>query len=239
MTPKPNYLLEKTNITLPLIGLYDAPEPNAFEPIITPKKGGHACVFYFYKKWLDGFTLQLTKENFGCGGASQHLFNQATRPYQDFIKFLTDDEGLKASHELMDQWLQENKSYQPEHESIFIGPLKEDQYKYLKTVTFLVNPDQLSMLMIGAQYFASPGDPEPVIAPFGSGCMQLVSSFEDLEAPQALIGATDMAMRQYFPPEIIAFTTTKSMYERLCKIDKNSFLEKGFIKNLKKARGIA
>lgn len=54
-----------------------------------------------------------------------------------------------------------------------------------------------------------------------------------------LYDATDMAMRQYFPPEIMAFTATKSMYERLCKIDKNSFLEKGFIKNLKKARDIA
>lgn len=53
---------------------------------------------------------------------------------------------------------------------------------------------------------------------------------------QAKIDATNMAMRQYFPPDILAFTVTKPMFENLCKLDKNSFLEKGFIKQLKKVR---
>lgn len=91
--------------------------------------------------------------------------------------------------------------------------------------------------MIGAQYYAKTTDPEPVIAPFGSGCMQSVSLFKNLDVPQAIIGATDMAMRKFLPPEILAFTVTKPMFANLCKLDKNSFLEKGFIKQLKKVRG--
>ena len=54
-----------------------------------------------------------------------------------------------------------------------------------------------------------------MIAPFGSGCMQLVGVFKDLGAPQAAIGATDIAMRQYLPPDMLAFTVTKPMFERL------------------------
>jgi hypothetical protein len=46
----------------------------------------------------------------------------------------------------------------------------------------------------------------------------------------------DIAMRRYLPPDIIAFTVTKPMYEELCRLDKNSFLSKPFWKDLQKAR---
>ncbi len=236
MIPNPNYLLEKTGINLPLIAFYDTPETKLFEPTIKPNKMGHACMYSFYKKWLKGETVILTKNNFGCGGASHHLFNQPKRSHEEFISFLADDEGLKANHELMDEWVKFSKPYEPENEYILYGPLKAEVYEFVKTITFLVNPDQLSMLMIGAQYFAQVTDPEPVVALFGSGCMQSVSLFKDLNVPQAIIGATDMAMRKFLPPEILAFTVTKPMFENLCKLDKNSFLEKGFIKQLKKVR---
>ena len=236
MNPDPTYLLEKTDIDLPLIAFYDAPQQKPFEPAVSPNKQGRACMFSFYKKWLKGETAVLTQDNFGCGGASNHLFNKPRRSHEDFVSFLADDEGLKANHELMDEWIKAKGSYIPENKYLMFGPLIPDLYNCVKTITFLVNPDQLSMLMIGAQYFATTNDPEPVIAPFGSGCMQSVSLFKDLSVPQAIIGATDMAMRQYLPPEILAFTVTKPMYENLCKLDENSFLEKGFIKQLKKVR---
>lgn len=236
MLPNSDYLLEKTEIKLPLIGFYDAPDPKEFEPVVEPGRKGHACVFAFYKQWLQGKTLQLSKVNFGCGGASHHLFNEPTRSHDDFVKFLVDDEGLKANHRLMDQWIRITKPYKPKNQFLFIGPLKDNLYRYLKTITFLVNPDQLSMLMTGAQYYTEMDDLPPVIAPFGSGCMLISSSFMDLYRSQAVIGATDLAMRKYLPPDIMAFTTTKPMYENLCKIDKNSFFEKGFIRDLKKVR---
>jgi hypothetical protein len=116
------------------------------------------------------------------------------------------------------------------------GPLRPEKYESLKTVTFFVNPDQLSMLIIGANYRSVPGDPPAVIAPFGSGCMELLPLFEDLVRPQAIIGATDIAMRQYLPPDILAFTVTVPMFEQLCSLDEKSFLFKPFLKNLKKSR---
>ncbi|MBW1847560.1 MAG: DUF169 domain-containing protein [Deltaproteobacteria bacterium] len=237
MQPDFSTLLDKIEITHPIIGFYDAPDPLTFEPILKPKEGKWACVFMFYKKWLDGHTLMIEKGNFGCGGAGYWICNVETRTREDFVKFLVDDEGLKSNHDVMNHWLDFQKPYKPEHPYLFFGPLKDDQYTYLKSVTFYVNPDQLSLLILGANYDSGPDDPPAVIAPFGPGCGQMVQ-FDDLNIPQAIIGSTDIAMRQYLPPEIMAFTVTKPLFEKLCRLDEKSFLYKPFWQNLKKRRGL-
>lgn len=237
MQPNPDNLLKKAGITHPLIGFYDAPDPAPFEPILTPKSGKWACVFMFYKKWLEGHALMIEKENFGCGGAGYWLCNVETRNRDDFVKFLVDDEGLKSNHDLMNRWLDHKKPYTPKHPYVFIGPVKENQYNYLKSITFYVNPDQLSLLMLGANYDNGPDDPSAVMAPFGPGCGQMIQ-FDDLSIPQAIIGSTDIAMRQYLPPDLMAFTVTKPLFEKLCKLDEKSFLYKPFWQTLRKKRGV-
>jgi hypothetical protein len=74
------------------------------------------------------------------------------------------------------------------------------------------------------------------MAPFGAGCMEMLPLFRDLELPQAMIGATDLAMRHLLPPNILAFTCTVPMFERLCTLDERSFLSRPFLARLKKAR---
>lgn len=237
MQPDPTNLLEISGLRIPLVGFYDAPDPTPFGPLVRPARGQRTCVFAFYENWLGGETLHITEDNCGCRGAAHWLFDVTTRSRQDFVRFLVDDEGLKSSHDLMDLWLDWHAPYRQEHANILIGPLRAGQYRYLKSVTFYVNPDQLSLLALGAQYHSAPDDPPPVVAPFGSGCMQLVSLFEDLSVPQALIGGTDIAMRQFLPPDVLAFTVTKPLFERLCALDERSFLHKPFWKRLRKARG--
>jgi len=147
-----------------------------------------------------------------------------------------EEEGLKASHYLMNRWLDFYQPYKPKHPHILLGPLRPEQSDYLESVTFFVDPDQLSLLILAANYHYAPGEILPVIAPFGSGCMQLLPSFKTTKIPQAIIGATDIAMRQYLPANILAFTVNRPMYEQLGKVDKKSFLTKRFWKTLKKAR---
>jgi len=183
MPPDPTRLLNKAGMTHPLIGLYDAPDPSPFEPLVMPTPGKWACVFMFYRKWLDGHTLQVTRENFGCGGAGYWLCHVETRTREDFIKFLAEDEGLKSSPELMNRWLDYRRPYEQDHPNLFIGPLKDDQYEYLRSVTFYVNPDQLGLLMTGANYENAPDDPPAVIAPFGSGCSLMLGLFDDVDIP--------------------------------------------------------
>jgi hypothetical protein len=234
-SPDPTLLLQCLEITEPLIGVYDAPEAGPFAPLAEPGKG-HRCVFAYVGAWRAGKTLRLTPEQFGCGGAGRWLCDVQTRPREDFLEFLAEEEGLKASRELMGRWVDAARPYHPAHGALYIGPLRADQYAFLKTVTFLVDPDQLSGLIIGANYHAAPEDAPPVIAPFGSGCMQLLTVFANLEVPQACIGATDLAMRQYLPPAMLALTVTRPMFERLCALDERSFLFRPFLERLRKAR---
>ena len=239
MTQKidPSYLIQQLNLKYPLIGLYDAPDKTAFIPFVEAKEGKWACIFQFFHAWENGQTLRLTSQNYGCGGAGYWLFGKESRNRAEFISFLCDQEGLKANHPLMDQWLDYHHPYQPQNEQLFIGPLKEGQEAYLKTITFYVNPDQLSALMTGAQYFLPPGR-TIVSAPFGSGCMQLLPLFDDLEIPLAIVGATDIAMRKFLPEHhLMAFTVTLPMFELLCSLDEKSFLSKPFLEDLKKSRG--
>lgn len=235
--PDPTFLLQALDISLPLTGLYDAPDPSPFAPLVAPKPGARACVFAFFEQWAKGVTLQLTPDNHGCGGAGRSLCGVETRDRDDFLHFLAVDEGLKVSTEAMGHWLDWRRPYSARRGNLLIGPLKAAQWRHLRTVTFWADPDQLSALMIGAQYESAPEDAPPVIAPFGSGCGQLVGMFDDLEAPQAVLGATDIAMREWLAPDLLAFTVTKPMFARLCSLDKNSFLGKPFLQRLRKARG--
>jgi hypothetical protein len=234
--PDPSNLIEKLELDIPLIGFYDSPVTQPFDPIVEPRKTGRNCIFSFYEQWLKGITLHLTNQNYGCGGAGHWICGIEGRSRENYLDFLVNTEGLKSSFELMDKWLDHTKPYKQEYQNILIGPLNPDRYSYLKSITFFVNPDQLSALMIGAEYNSSPEDPPAVVAPFGSGCMQMVALIEDLSKPSSIIGMTDIAARKYIPENLLAFTVTKPMFENLCKLDKRSFLFKSFWKELKKIR---
>jgi hypothetical protein len=236
MMPDPKKLIEQMGLETPLVAVYVAPDATGFEPVVAMESGKHVCLFRYYPNFLKGETLLLTKESFGCGGAGSCLFGVKTRSREDYVKFLYEGEGLKCSREVMGKWFDARRSYAPEHPNLLVGPLREDRYDLAKTVTFFVSPDALSILIIGAHYCSGPGDPPAVLAPFGSGCMELLPLFDDLGKPQAVIGGTDVAMRQYLPPDILAFTVTKPMFEQLCGLDEKSFLFKPFLKNLRKAR---
>jgi len=235
MQPDPSVILTRLSITEPLIGFYDAPDPAPFAPLVTP--GGRQCVFASVKKWREGKTLHLTREKHGCGGS--HLFGIDTMSRDKMVEFLCGEEGLRATPELMNLWLDSAKSYRPRHEHLLIGPVRPEQYEYLRTVTFYVNADQLAVLCMGATYYSRPEDLEPVLSRFGSGCMQLTTVFDDLEAPQAVIGSTDHSVRKYLEPWMIAFTVTRPMFELLCRwaADPRSSLHTEFTDSLIRARG--
>jgi hypothetical protein len=49
MQPDPQPLLNAAAIRFKPIGLYDAPDPTPFEPLVGPHQGRWACVFMFYR----------------------------------------------------------------------------------------------------------------------------------------------------------------------------------------------
>jgi hypothetical protein len=245
MNPDPSNLLEIAGINSPLIGFYDVFDIKPFEPYAKPDR----CIFSSYKDWLNGESILISEGNCSCQGGGywvggvmpgwvQKQMEPDSRPLHTFAKGLNQREGFKSSDELLQKWFENLKPYLLENEYVVIGPLKDDQYPYLKTVTFYVNPDQLSLLLHGAEYHNASLDNPPIITAFGSGCGQVAAILGDLNAdvPKAAIGATDLAMREHLPPDILAFTVNKAMYEQLCELDENSFLHKHFWERLRKAR---
>ncbi len=235
MQPDPSVIIRRLSITEPLIGFYDAPDPSPFAPLVVP--GTRQCVFASIKKWRQGKTLHLTREKHGCGG--QHLFGESSMSRRQLVDFLCGEEGLRADAALMEEWLDSVPNYRPLNTHLLFGPLRPDQYEFLRTVTFYVNPDQLAVLTVGAGYYSRPGGVEPVLARFGSGCMHLTGLFDDLEAPQAIIGATDQAMRACLDPCTLSLTVTRPMFELLCRWadDQKSSLHSSFTQSLIEARG--
>ncbi len=236
MPADPAHLLAALGLETRLLGFYDAPDPSRFEPLVRPAPGQRTCLFAFFPEWQRGRTLHLTRENHGCSGAGSCLLGVEARSREEMIRFLLDEEGLKRSREIMGRWVDDRRRYAPRHGNLLLGPLRPEQDEHLLTVTFFVNPDQLSALIVGAHYDNGPHDPSPVEAPFGSGCSQLLPAFADLSAPRAVIGATDSAMRKHLPADTLAFTVTKPMFRRLCELDERSFLHKSFWTDLKKSR---
>lgn len=228
-------LLEIAGISIPPVGIYDTPDSTPFKPF-TEK--AH-CIFEHYGSWLKGESTLINAKNgssFSCPGAGYWLCGFETQSRQDTACYLAGVEGLKASTDIMHQWLDNHPPYRMENENIIISRLKTDQYEFLKTVVFFVNPDQLALLLTGAEYY----NPSPgrgfVFAPYGSGCGQLLTLFRNMDEPMAVIGATDIAMRQHLPHDMLAFTVTKPMFEQLCLLDENSFLHKSFWSALKASR---
>lgn len=236
MQPDPSIILEKLSISVPLVGFYDAPDAAPFAPLVTPKP--RQCVFALFRNWRRGETLHLTKELCGCGGGALHLLGVDAMGRDHLVRFLQEEEGLRDTRETMELWVDAAPAYEPVYDNLFLGPLRPDQYEHLRSVTLYVNADQLAVLHGGATYYSRPGDVEPVIARFGSGCMQLVALFDDLEKPQAMIGSLDHAARSYLEPWMIAFTVTRPMFERLCtwSADSSGSLYKGFLDGLIRAR---
>ena len=231
-----DYLLRQLQYEEPLIAVYDSPNPEAFSPLVRPEPPKHSCCFSRYPDWKQGRSLWLSGENHGCPGAGVWMLNIRKRDRNSFIRFLADEEGLMDSHQTMGAWLDAQRPYQPKHGQVIVGPYRADHHDEMITLSFIVNPDQLSHLIIGAHYHAHPQDPAPVAAPFGSGCSQLLSQAAGSDHPLAVIGSTDIAMRQFLPPDKLIFTVNPAMAERLSRLDQRSFLAKPFHERLQKSR---
>lgn len=235
MKYNPQELIKIAGITHSLVGVYDVSDRENFQPF---QKAGH-CIFEHFSGWLNGYSTVIDSEtagSFTCPGAGYWVYGIESQPRKSVADYLAGMEGLKVSPNVMCRWLKNVPPYKVQNKSIIISALKEDQYAFLKTITFFVNPDQLALLLTGAEYLNVSPDQSPVIAPYGAGCGQLLTMFPSLDEPKALVGATDIAMRKHLPQNVLAFTVTKSMFEQLCGLGANSFLHKTFWNDLKKTR---
>jgi hypothetical protein len=101
-----------------------------------------------------------------------------------------------------------------------------------QTIIFFVNPDQLSALIVLANY--GRGDNENVIIPYAAGC-QTIGIYPYREAksakPRAVVGLTDISARVYIRKQLgdnhlMTFSAPFALFEEMEQNVSGSFLER-------------
>jgi uncharacterized protein (DUF169 family) len=92
-------------------------------------------------------------------------------------------------------------------------------------VVFFVNADQLSALVILADY--NRGTNQSVAVPFGAACQSILFGYTeaDRESPKGIIGFFDIAQRSQVDRETLTFTVPYKMFREMEANIEGSFLE--------------
>jgi len=111
-----------------------------------------------------------------------------------------------------------------------------------KSVIFFADPDQLSALVVLANY--NRGDNENVIIPYAAGCQTIgIYPYQEDEAKKqrAVVGLTDLSARVYIRKQLgdnlMTFTVPLTMFEEMEGNVDGSFLQRTTWQSLLKGRG--
>jgi hypothetical protein len=128
-------------------------------------------------------------------------------------------------------------------EFVVVKPLSQvdPQCEEIKNVTFFVNPDCLSALVILAS-FGRP-EAENVTVPWAAGCQVLgICAYRELERdhPRGLVGLTDISARKHVRSSLgenaLSFTAPWPLFLEMEKNVDGSFLQRGTWRALQKSR---
>lgn len=158
----------------------------------------------------------------------------------DFIEDFLEGEGYVKSPELVKNFLESLPIFRVPSKYVVFKPLRdiEPEKETPVVIVFLVYPDELSALVVLANY-AREGV-ENVIVPFGAGC-QSIGIFPYREAmsehPRAVIGLTDISARLFIRRQLgdnlFSFSIPWKMFLEMEENVKGSFLERRTWKNLR------
>ena len=111
-------------------------------------------------------------------------------------------------------------------EYVVFKPLEQlEPHETPETVVFFVNPDQLTALVVLANY--GRGHNMNVITPYGAGCQSILYGYAeaDREEPRAVIGMFDITVRRLVAPDILSFTIPWKLFLTMEADVSGSFLE--------------
>jgi uncharacterized protein (DUF169 family) len=217
------------------------------------KEGAFGCVVALLKSASKGKMAVFTRKTFGCPGGGVGLgFGNCYENFPGGIahflstgnsEFCQTEFGKAVSSKMPD--LEEGERYfkNPAIATSFIEslPITDIPEEYVvfkplqdvmenetpKVVVFFVNPDQLSALVILANYARNTSD--NVIVPFAAACHTIgIIPFREAESPtsRAVIGLTDVTVRNKFPKDLLSFTIPYQMFLEMESNVDGSFLEK-------------
>lgn len=217
------------------------------------KEGVWGCVAAMLNGAARGKTVVFDRKTFGCigGGVGLGFGNQYVKFPGGIEYFLSSGnkefcnsdigknivrnmpalehgEGYVKTPELAKKFVDSLPMVDVPTEYVVFKPLENlSDGEVPRSVIFLVNPDQLSALVVLANYGRDTN--QNVIAPFGAGCHSIgIMPYkeDELEQPRAIIGLTDLSVRKQFEKDILSFTVPYKMFLEMEGNVEGSFLEK-------------
>jgi hypothetical protein len=226
------------------IGMRFAPVTTAFTNDKPPgamqfKEGARGCVIALVTAAAKGKVAVVDRKTCGCpGGLVGMAFTNAYASMPGGIEYFLstgrgegypEGEAYKKTPELAKAFTQQLPLKDIPFTYVVLRPLGQvepgDASQQL--VSFYVNPDQLSALVVLANY-GRPGS-DNVIIPFGAGCLSvnLIPYLESQQPrPRAVVGLTDVTVRPLVDPDILSFTVPFGMFLEMEANVSGSFLEK-------------
>jgi uncharacterized protein (DUF169 family) len=217
-------------------------------------EGKHGCVISLLNSAAQGKTAVFDRKTFGClGGGTGLGFGDTYKNFpggidhflstgnEAFCKtefgktiaqqmpHLEHGEGYIKTPELAKKFIESLPMIDVATHYVVFKPLEKlSNAETPSTVVFLANPDQLSALVVLANYARETGD--NVLAPFGAGCHQIgIIPYKESESiqPKAVIGLTDITARKIVGKDILSFAIPYKMFLEMEANVEGSFLEKG------------
>lgn len=204
------------------------------------------CVASMLVAASKGKISSFDRNTFGCVGGGTGLGFGNQYEEQDFpIEYLLSTGKKDYDNEkIRSRFMEEGECYikTPELALKFVEamPMRDVKAKYVvfkplellnltdkpEMVIFLVNPDQISALVVLANYERE--DNMNVISPFCAGCQSILFGYseQEKENPKATIGFFDISARKYIDKNLLTFTIPFKMFREMDENVEGSFLTK-------------
>jgi len=216
-------------------------------------EGKWGCVIAMLNAAAKGKTAVFTRKTFGCLGGGVGLgFGNTYENFPGGIEYflsignkdfcntelgknmihamphLEHGEGFKKNPDSAKKFVDALPMIDVPSEYVMFKPLEKlSEGEIPKVVIFLANPDQLSALVVLANY--ARGTNDNVIIPFGAGCQAIgIIPYNESEAelPRATIGLIDISVRTKFDKDILSFSVPYKMFLEMEANVQGSFLQK-------------
>ena len=209
------------------------------DPALQFKKGRWACVISMLTAAAKGKTAVFDRETCGCGGGMIGLglsdtFDHVPGGIEYFLSTgrgegYREGEAFKKTPELARTFVDQLPTDNIPYDYVVFKPLGlvDAESERPEVVCFLCNADQVSALVVLANYGRPGGD--NVIVPFGAGCHTiclLPYRESQQERPRAVVGLTDVAARPFVEADLLSFAVPFKMYQEMEANVPGSFLEK-------------
>lgn len=202
---------------------------------------GFGYAYVNFPGGVDCFTRFLSSGNMQWEKGKQIAGELEQAAGKEFTEEFLYGERYKKSPELVEQWLEELPITEMASRYVLLEPLSQidPAVKEPETVTFVVDADQLSALVVLANY-ARKGM-ENVIIPFAAGCQNIgIIPWREAQSenPRAVVGLTDIsarkAVRKLLGSEYLSFAVPWKMFLEMEEQVEGSFLQRPTWKSLEK-----